>query len=156
MFIEEDDFLKVNRYSNYGEVASNLKEFLQEMSEKKKQHLTIDKLEDMQKALNSMPEIKKEAGNASKHVDIIGDLSKQINIRKLLMVGELEQTMLSKDQKNDSFKGIKDLMEDVGIKTYDIMRLIMLFCIKYEGDSKATELKDLLRTRLGTEVSVFP
>jgi len=36
MFAEEDLFLKANRYSNYGEVASNLKDFLQEMSEKKK------------------------------------------------------------------------------------------------------------------------
>jgi len=37
-----------------------------------------------------MPEVKKEAGNANKHVDIVGDLSKQINIRKLLAVGEVE------------------------------------------------------------------
>jgi vacuolar protein sorting-associated protein 45 len=76
MFAEEDPFLKANRYSNYGEVASNLKDFLQEMSEKKKTQLNIEKLEDMQKALNSMPEVKKEAGNANKHVDIVGDLSK--------------------------------------------------------------------------------
>lgn len=145
MFAEEDSFLKGNRYSNYGEVASNLKDFLQEMSEKKKTQLNIERLEDMQKALNSMPEVKKEAGNANKHVDIVGDLSKQINIRKLLMVGEVEQTMLAKDQKNDSYKEIVNLMEDAGVKTYDLMRLILLFCVKYEGDSKASELKELLR-----------
>ena len=58
------------------------------------------------------------------------------------MVGELEQSMLAKDQKNDSYKEIKNMMEDVGIKTYDIMRLILLFCIKYEGDSKADELRE--------------
>jgi vacuolar protein sorting-associated protein 45 len=145
MFAEEDPFLKGNRYSNYGEVASNLKDFLQEMSEKKKTQVNIERLEDMQKALNSMPEVKKEAGNANKHVDIVGDLSKQINIRKLLMVGEVEQTMLAKDQKSDSYKEIVNLMEDAGVKTYDLMRLILLFCVKYEGDSKANELKELLR-----------
>ena len=50
MFIEEDQFLKENLYSNYGEVASNLREFLQSMSEKKKANLQIDKFGKPKKA----------------------------------------------------------------------------------------------------------
>lgn len=43
MYIEDDQFLKENLYSNYGEVASNLKDFLQEVANKKKQNLNIEK-----------------------------------------------------------------------------------------------------------------
>jgi len=53
--------------------------------------------------------------------------------------------MLAKDQKSDSYKEIVELLEDPGVKTYDLMRLILLFCIKYEGDSKANDLKEQLR-----------
>ena len=36
MYVEDDEFLKENLYSNYGEVASNLKDFLQRVADKKK------------------------------------------------------------------------------------------------------------------------
>lgn len=43
MYIEDDSFLKSNVYSNFGEVASNLKDFLQRVAEKKQKNLTIEK-----------------------------------------------------------------------------------------------------------------
>lgn len=58
----------------------------------------------MQKIINSMPDLKRDASNVNKHVDITGDISKQMNIRGLLEIGELEQTMLTKDNRTESYK----------------------------------------------------
>ena len=70
LFAEEDEFLRDNRYSNYGEVASNIEDFLKRISDKKKMTQNIQNFEDMRKVLDDMPEMRKESGNLNKHYGV--------------------------------------------------------------------------------------
>jgi len=54
LFIEEDTFYKENLYSNYGEVATKLKSFLERVSQNQKTKVKIENFDDMQQALNSI------------------------------------------------------------------------------------------------------
>ena len=54
--------------------------------------------------LNSLPELRKESGNASKHVDLITELTKDINSRQLLNISMLEQDIATKDNKTECYE----------------------------------------------------
>jgi len=123
LFIEEDTFYKQNLYSNYGEVATNLKQFLEKVSLNQKMKVKIENFEDMQTALNSMPELRKESGNASKHVELTSQLTREINKRQLLKISVLEQDITTKDNKTECFEELIQIIRDQEVKFYDKIRL---------------------------------
>lgn len=123
MFIEEDTFYKENLYSNYGEVATNLKLFLERVSQNQKTKVKIENFDDMQIALNSMPELRKESGNASKHVDLTSALTKEINVRQLLRISMLEQDIATKDNKTTDYEQLLSVFRDPQVKMFDKVRL---------------------------------
>lgn len=153
LFAEEDEFLRENLYSNYGEVASNIETFVKKVSDKKKNQ-AITNFEDMKKVLDSMPEMRRESGNLSKHYELIGEIIKKVKTRRLLEIGEIEQTLVSKEQKNESLKAITDLIPDEKYSSFDILRLVILYSLKYEGDPKAGQLYQKLKERLGPDVGL--
>jgi vacuolar protein sorting-associated protein 45 len=154
LFAEEDEFLRDNRYSNYGEVASNIEDFLKRITDKKKMTQNIQNFEDMRKVLDDMPEMRKESGNLNKHYELIDELIKKVKMRRLLEIGEIEQTLVAKESKSESFKAIYDIIDDEKFSTFDILRLCVLYNLKYEGDSKAAQLVAKLKDRLGPQVGL--
>lgn len=145
LFIEEDTFYKENLYSNYGEVATNLKSFLERVSQNQKTKVKIENFDDMQQALNSMPELRKESGNASKHVDLTSKLTREINVRQLLRISMLEQDIVTKDNKTGDYEQLVQVFRDPQVKFFDKVRLMCIFALRWEGDSKIYDLKRELR-----------
>lgn len=155
LFAQEDEFLRANMYSNYGEVASNIEDFLKRITDKKKNTQNIQNFEDMRKVLDSMPEMRKESGNLNKHYELIDEIIKKVKTRRLLEIGEIEQTLVAKENKNDSFKAISEIIDDEKFSSFDIFRLCVLYNLKYEGDSKSNQLFQKLKERLGPQVGSF-
>ena len=153
LFADEDEFLRENRYSNYGEVASNIENYLKRVADKKKGTENIQNFEDMKKVLDSLPEMRRQSSNLNKHYELIEEIIKSVKQRKLLDVGEVEQTLLVKDSKGDSFKAIVELA-DQGIGTFDLLRLCALYSLRYEGDSRCNQLQAKLKERLTGEVRI--
>jgi vacuolar protein sorting-associated protein 45 len=102
--VNEDEFYRDNLFANYGEVATNVKKFLEKVSQNQKTKIDIKNFDDMQMAMNSLPELRKESGNASKHVDLITELTKDINSRQLLNISMLEQDIATKDNKTECYE----------------------------------------------------
>jgi vacuolar protein sorting-associated protein 45 len=105
--------------------------------------------------LDSLPEMRKESGNLTKHYELIGEIIKKVNLRKLMQIGEIEQTLVAKETKADSYKSINDLIDDPGVSSFDILKLCVLFNLKYEGDPKSAQLFSKLKQRLGNGVKHF-
>lgn len=99
----------------------------------------------MQQALNSMPELRKESGNASKHVDLTSKLTKEINTRQLLRISVLEQDIVTKDNKSGDYEQLVQVFRDPQVKFFDKVRLLCIFALRWEGDSKIYDLKRELR-----------
>lgn len=112
---------------------------MEKVSSNQKSKIKIDNFEDMQSALNSMPELRKESGNASKHVNLTSALTKDINERDLLRLSILEQDIATKDNKNDVFDELMKIIKDPVVRFYDKLRLLLIFGLRYEGDSKVTD-----------------
>lgn len=158
LFIEEDKFFRDNMYSNYGEVATNVSRYLQEVSGKKKnmQNMqNIESFDDMKRVMDLMPEMKKESSNLSKHFELVQEMITKVQERGLLQISEVEQNLVSKDAKDDSYKSILRMIENERVNAIDALRLVILFALRFEGDNKAGQLYSKLKERLGLEVDLF-
>ena len=87
-------------YSNFGELAYSIKNYIDEVSQVKQKSFKIESLDDMQKALDSLPELKKLSGNLQKHVTISSEISRLVDERKLMDVSRVEQELATKKDAN--------------------------------------------------------
>jgi len=102
--VDTDDFYAKNLYSNYGELATNVKLLVNGLQEKTKQHQNIESLEDMQRVLNNFPEYKRESSNVYKHVDLVTALSRIVESRRLLEISKIEQNIVVSENRDEHFR----------------------------------------------------
>ncbi len=88
----------------------------------------------MQAILDSMPELKKKSVNISKHVTLTGEISKLVGERRLMDVSRLEQEISAKENKNEHYKGLMEILSQ-NYDKFDKLRLALLFCLRYEHDT---------------------
>ena len=146
--LQHDKFYSDNIFSNYGEVATHLKNSIESLSHKKKQQKEIKKFEDMQKLLSEMQDFKKDTSITKKHISLTDELSKIVGRRNLLKVSKLQQQIVSKNSKKEQFREIIELLEDKNIYEYDKFILVAIFCLKYDDGSENDKLKSTLFEKL--------
>ena len=100
----QDPFYNNNMFINFGELAQNIKDFIDEMSLARQKSIKIESLDDMQRALDALPELKKMSGNVQKHVTLTTEISRLIGERNIMDVSKVEQEISSKDNRNEHFK----------------------------------------------------
>ena len=131
-------------YADFGVLANNTNLALNEYSEYKKKHEKIEtlgklikktwkniynnawtKLEQMQRVLDSIPELRQKSGNVSKHVTLTCELSKLVEERDLMEISKIEQEIACKDNNNEHFR-VKyktiSLFKDLNKKYYIYIR----------------------------------
>ncbi len=90
----------------------------------------------MQKVLESMPELKRKSANVSKHVTLLGEISKLVEERTLTEVSRVEQDITAKDNKGEQLRSTLDVLGRPFDK-FDKLRLAIIFCIRYESETAA-------------------
>lgn len=116
---EQDSFFAKNLYDNFGDLGANVKAYVGEYQAKsfttsgedsgKIAHIAgsknrIETIADMKKFVEEYPEFRKLGGNVSKHVALIGELSRLVGAKKLLEVSELEQSLASAENHRDDLR----------------------------------------------------
>lgn len=142
---DEDEFFKKNMYRNFPDVNQELETLLNEFKEKENSRAKTETIADMQRMVETFPEFKKFAGNVTKHYSAFGECSNKITKRKLFTVCELEQDIATKNSKSDQAKELKEILEDPEIDQFEKIRLVMLFALRYEGDSNVKKFRQILR-----------
>ena len=99
-----DQFFEANQFKNFGELAQNIKEFIDEVGQKKNQTMKIESLDDMQRAVENIPELKRISGNLSKHVTLSCEITKLVEERHLMTVSKAEQEISCRDDKKENLK----------------------------------------------------
>jgi len=93
----------------------------------------------MQTALDSMPELKRKSANISKHVALTTEISKLVTERNLMDISRLEQEIVAKENKNEHFKSLMDILSHPFDK-FDKLKLVLIFSLRYETDSASIHL----------------
>lgn len=94
---DQDPFFKKNMYQNFGDLGSNIKDYVEQYQSKTKNNADIESIADMKRFIEEYPEFRKLSGNVSKHVTLVSELSRRVGAENLLEVSELEQSIACND-----------------------------------------------------------
>lgn len=88
-----DPFFQAQYLATFGDLGASLKNYVQSYQSRSMAHSpsAINSISDMKKFVEDYPEFRKLGGNVSKHVALVGELSRLVGRDKLLEVGEVEQ-----------------------------------------------------------------
>lgn len=82
----------------------NIKSYVDEYQGKHKSSMNIESIDDMKRFMEDYPEFRKLSGNVTKHVTLVGELSRLVEKYSLLEVGELEQSLACSENHNQDLK----------------------------------------------------
>ena len=146
---DQDPFFKKNMYMNFGDLGGNIKEYVEQYQSKTKSTASIESISDMKRFVEDFPEFRKLSGNVSKHVTLVGELSRRVGEDSLLDVSELEQSLACNDNHASDLKvghfhsvllcvtltsiqTIQKLIQSTQVKEDSKIRLVALYSLRYE------------------------
>ena len=101
---DQDPFFKKNMYLNFGDLGGNIKDYVEQYQSKTKSNASLESIADMKRFIEDYPEFRKLSGNVSKHVTLVGELSRRVGADSLLDVSELEQSLACNDNHASDLK----------------------------------------------------
>lgn len=141
---ENDEFYANNMYLNFGEIGTNIKNLMEDFQKKKpKEQQKLESIADMKAFVENYPQFKKMSGAVSKHVTVVGELSRLVSERHLMEVSEVEQELACQNDHSNALQNIKRLLQNQRLAELDAVRLVMLYALHYERHSNSA-LQSLL------------
>ncbi|KAI1919019.1 vacuolar protein sorting-associated protein 45 [Ophidiomyces ophidiicola] len=129
---DQDPFFKKNMYSNFGDLGGSIKEYVEQYQSKTKNSMSIESIADMKRFVEEYPEFRKLSGNVSKHVALVGELSRKVGEYNLLDVSELEQSLACNDHHSNDLKALQRFIQSPTVTVENKLRLVALYAIRYE------------------------
>ncbi|CAB1320915.1 unnamed protein product [Coregonus sp. 'balchen'] len=116
---ENDEFYANNLYLNFGEIGTNIKNLMEDFQKKKpKEQQKLESISDMKAFVDNYPQFKKMSGTVSKHVTVVGELSRMVSERHLM-------------------ENVRRLLQNPRVSELDAVRLVMLYALRYERHSSS-------------------
>ncbi|KAM9000350.1 vacuolar protein sorting-associated protein 45 isoform 2-T2 [Sarcophilus harrisii] len=133
---DNDEFYANNMYLNFAEIGSNIKNLMEDFQKRKpKEQQKLESIADMKAFVENYPQFKKMSGTVSKHVTVVGELSRLVSERNLLEVSEVEQELACQNDHSAALQNIKRLLQNPKVTEFDAVRLVMLYALHYERHS---------------------
>uniref|UniRef100_A0A8C7FP32 Vacuolar protein sorting 45 homolog n=1 Tax=Oncorhynchus kisutch TaxID=8019 RepID=A0A8C7FP32_ONCKI len=135
---ENDEFYANNLYLNFGEIGTNIKNLMEDFQKKKpKEQQKLESISDMKAFVDNYPQFKKMSGTVSKHVTVVGELSRLVSERHLMEVSELEQELACQNDHSSASQNVRRLLQNPRVSEMDAVRLVMLYALRYERHSSS-------------------
>lgn len=101
---DQDPFFKKNMYLNFGDLGQNAKEYVEQYASKRQGGGNLESIADMKRFIEEYPEFRKLSSNVTKHITLVGELSRRVGEDSLLDVSELEQSIACNDNHSNDLK----------------------------------------------------
>ncbi|TMS01367.1 Vacuolar protein sorting-associated protein 45 [Larimichthys crocea] len=85
--------------------------------------------------VDNYPQFKKMSGTVSKHVTVVGELSRLVSERQLMEVSEVEQELACQNDHSNAQQSVRRLLQNPRLSELDAVRLVMLYALRYERHS---------------------
>lgn len=132
-----DPFFASNYMATFGDLGQTLKNYVESYQNRSQSIAlasaggnSLASISDMKRFIEEYPEFRKLGGNVSKHVALVGELSRLVAKKKLLETGEVEQglaTGLGQDIKN-----VQAIVADPTLEYSYKIRVVMLYALRYQ------------------------
>lgn len=130
----QDEFFAQSRHLNFGELGEAIQKLLKDyQSAHNQQQANLNTVEDMQKFMEKFPELKSQSHVVSKHVAIMGELARLVDICSLMDVSQFEQELACADDHNAHWRELMEKLASHSIKVPDKLRLGLLYALRYEN-----------------------
>lgn len=146
---ETDDFFKSSMFLNFGDICMKLKEMVDEYKKKTKSTKDIETVSDMRDFIDNYPQFRQLSGTISKHVTLVGELSRLVNLNLKLEVSETEQDIACEGEHADILNRMKVLLDSPKIDILDKVRLVLLYILRFErrSNNMSVDLINILRSK---------
>lgn len=134
----QDSFFAEAMYLNFGDLGERIRDYVQQYQSKTQSSREIQTVADMKRFVEEYPEFRKLSGNVSKHVTMVGELSRQVEARNLLAVSEFEQNLACSDNHTRDVRQLQEFLSSAAISVDDKYRLLALYALRYESHSHNT------------------
>jgi vacuolar protein sorting-associated protein 45 len=130
----QDEFFRENQHKNFGELGEEIQRLLKEYQKKAAHHNvnSLNTIEEMQIFMDKFPELRSQSHNVSKHVAIMGELARLVEVCSLMDVSQFEQQLACADDHNTHWRELMEKLESRHIKIPDKLRLGLLYALRYE------------------------
>ncbi|KAL8710505.1 MAG: hypothetical protein Q9220_004938 [cf. Caloplaca sp. 1 TL-2023] len=129
---DQDPFFKKNMYLNFGDLGGNIKDYVEQYQSKTQSSAAIESIADMKRFVEDYPEFRRMSGNVSKHVTLVGELSRRVGADGLLDASELEQSLACNDSHANDLKNLQRLVSSSQLTMDNKLRLVALYSLRYE------------------------
>lgn len=133
-------------YLNFGDLGQNAKDYVEQFASKQASGQKLDSIEDMKRFVEEYPEFRRLSGNVTKHVTLVGELSRRVESDHLLDVSELEQSLACNDNHSQDVKTLQTLIKDPVVPAANKLRLVAIYALRYHNhtNNATPALLDLL------------
>ncbi|KAM0750187.1 Sec1-like protein [Meredithblackwellia eburnea MCA 4105] len=131
---DQDPFFATNLYDNFGDLGAHLQEYVLDYKNRSASSTAskIETVADMKRFIEEYPEFRKLGGNVSKHVALVGELSRLVKSRHLLEVSELEQSLASNESHGSDLRMVQSMISSADIPPESKLRLAILYALRYQ------------------------
>lgn len=129
---DQDPFFSANLFDNFGDLGASIKKYVLEYQSRTASNATIDTVADMKRFVEEYPEFRKLGGNVSKHVALLGELSRRVERDSLLEISELEQSLASVESHASDLKAVQTMIESPQISHDAKIRVAILYALRYQ------------------------
>ncbi|OCB84973.1 vacuolar protein sorting-associated protein 45 [Sanghuangporus baumii] len=142
-----DPFFQGHHLATFGDLGTSLKSYVQSYQSRSLAHSpsAINSIADMKRFVEEYPEFRKLGGNVSKHVALVGELSRLVEKYKLLDLGEVEQGLATSS--GADIKSVQNIIRDAAVSPSQKLRIVILFALRYQK-SKANDITNLIKMLL--------
>uniref|UniRef100_A0A7S4AD30 Vacuolar protein sorting-associated protein 45 n=1 Tax=Pseudo-nitzschia australis TaxID=44445 RepID=A0A7S4AD30_9STRA len=143
----QDDFFRENRHKNFGELGENIQKLLQDYQKQTAQHNTsnLNTIEDMQAFMDKFPELRSRSHNVSKHVAIMGELARLVEVCSLMDISQFEQELACADDHTAHWRELMEKLDSPSVKIPDKLRLGLLYALRYETSGNINMVQQAMK-----------
>ncbi|KAK7048490.1 Sec1-domain-containing protein [Favolaschia claudopus] len=147
-----DPFFQSHFLETFGDLGTSLKNYVQNYQSRSlaQSPSAINSISDMKRFVEEYPEFRKLGGNVSKHVALVGELSRLVGRDKLLEIGEVEQGLAT--SAGAELRSVQAYIANPGVPPWHKLRLVILYALRYQK-TQTGNIASLINLLLANGVS---
>ncbi|KAG2757911.1 Sec1-like protein [Suillus brevipes Sb2] len=147
-----DPFFQAHYLATFGDLGTSLKNYVQSYQSHSlaQSSSSINSIIDMKRFVEEYPEFRKLGGNVSKHVALVGELSRLVDRDRLLDVGEVEQGLATSS--GSDFKNVQAVVNNPVVPAWNKLRVVILYALRYQK-TQTSNIAALINLLLSNGVS---
>lgn len=147
-----DPFFQAHYLATFGDLGTSLKTYVQSYQSRSlaQSPSSINSIFDMKRFVEEYPEFRKLGGNVSKHVALVGELSRLVDRDRLLDVGEVEQGLATSS--GSDFKNVQAVVNNPVVPAWNKLRVVILYALRYQK-TQTSNIAALINLLLSNGVS---